>query len=140
MSARKRAPPPPPPYEEEEEDVPEYDDEGEGDYVDKDKIIEEQRAIIAQMRKHFAKTIDSLQRQLNDLVDESTSIQSDMLKRIKELKDELKSLRGQKTTRQSYAPKPTNTAVRSSLYGDSVKHPRKLASQQSEVRTSRTRK
>ena len=131
--------------EEEEEDIEdqEYNSEEEDQNYDiqqedKDQTIANQKKLIQQMRKQFATTIDTMRQQLNELIEESTEIQTEMLDRIKELKAELASLRKttvKKTeTYQSSIPRrsstnPRTNEVRSSLYDEGPKHPRKLAPQ-----------
>lgn len=121
---------------EEEEDV--LDDGYDQDEADKDAIIEHQKKMIRDMRKQFASTIDTMRQQLNEIVDESTEIQTDMLKRIKELKKELEFYKkgAKKTTSAGVTgiPRRSTTGMRSnevraSLYDDGPKHPRKLAPQ-----------
>lgn len=128
-------------YQEEEEEVQEgYEEEEEIDPAngdEKDRIIARQRKNIQEMRKNFVQTIDSMRAQLNDLIENSTQIQMEMLERIKELKAELDQLRKpkapKKDVQQSYVPKGAKNVrqseVRSSLYDDGPKHPRKLAPQ-----------
>ncbi|EAX86842.1 hypothetical protein TVAG_458540 [Trichomonas vaginalis G3] len=135
-------------YQEEEEEIQEgYEEEDEADQQmdednldDKDAIIARQKKMIQEMRKNFVTTIDSMRSQLNELIDSSTQIQTEMLQRIKELKAELEQLRKpkpvKKESQQSYVPKGISrnvrqSEVRSSLYDDGPKHPRKLASQSS---------
>ena len=119
----------------EEEDGQDYQPQEE----DKDQTIANQKKLIKEMRTNFARTIDTMREQLNEIVEESTEIQTEMLQRIKELKAELAKLR-QKTSRRteisqgsgiprrSMAGSRTNE-VRSSLYDEGPKHPRKLAPQ-----------
>jgi hypothetical protein len=89
----------------------------------KDQIIAQQRKLIKDLQIGFAGTLDALRSQLKDYVDESSRVQNDMLDRIRDLKEEIKTLR----KRQS-PPKQTGVSqVRSSVYTNGPKRPRKLA-------------
>ena len=125
-----------------EEEEPQYNEEEEDqDYIpqeeDKDQMIANQRRLIKEMRQNFASTIDKMRQQLNEIVEESTEIQTEMLQRIKELKAELAKLRKTSVPRRaepgqvSGIPRKTASSrtneVRSSLYDEKPKHPRKLA-------------
>jgi hypothetical protein len=79
--------------------------------------------MIRELQTEFSGTLEALRAQLNDYVEESSRVQSDMLERIKELKEEL-ALARRKSGRKQTA------AVRSSLYAAGPKRPRKLAHEQ----------
>lgn len=128
-------------YEEEEEeyDAGQHQQNAQNyDEDDKDQIIEQLKDMNKEMRKHFALTIDNLRQQFKDLVEESTNIQSDMLERIKELKAELAELR-----RTQIRPKNKESELKSTLYQEGPKHPRKLAptsARSDSVRSSKAKK
>ena len=119
-------------YLEEEEEFEENNND------EKDQIIFKQQKIIKQMRTQFADTIDSFRSQLSDLIQESSSIQEGMLQRIAELKSELNDLRNitHEKIENKKAIKNNQTEIRSSLYSNIPKHPRKLAPSDDNIRSS----
>ena len=122
-------------YSEEETDGEEYAvDNGNAPKDEKDAIIAKQRRMMKEMQKEFAATLDSLRIQLNEYIAQSSQVQNEMVDRIRELKTELAQLRRKSDT----ATKRTSQVVRSSLYTNGPKHPRKLA-QADDVRRSKNR-
>ncbi|OHT14866.1 hypothetical protein TRFO_42859 [Tritrichomonas foetus] len=140
--AQRRGKQQPREFSEEEQEYDEYandDDDNhftQGRNIDdlddeKDRIIQKQKQMMEEMQNEFAATLDSLRAQLRDFIDESSKVQEDMLDRIKELKAELNQAR-KKTVRTGAG----SAAVKSSLYNNGPKHPRKLA--QADTRRSQT--
>jgi len=109
-------------------EVPEedYDDqEAPNENDPRDQQIADLERETTKLKQHFVDTIDILRKQLSDIVTESKSIQQEMFNRISELKTELKELR---ETRKSKPSNVTKDHIEQFGY-DSVRHPRKLASQ-----------
>ena len=96
---------------------------------DKDLEIENQEKNIKEMRKQFANTIETMRKQLSELVAESTIIQKDMLNRIKELKEELDGYR--KPVKKQPGAQHVKGASKNKKNG-TPSHPRKLASKADE--------
>jgi arginyl-tRNA synthetase len=116
ISMSRRRAPEPPPEDEEEEESPQSSARGDR----KDQIIAEQVQMIRELQEEFSGTLEALQTQLHDYVEESSRVQNDMLERIKELKEELTLARRKSGSKQT-------GGVRSSLYAAGPKRPRKLA-------------
>ena len=89
---------------------------------EKDRIIHKQKQMIEEMQNEFAATLDSLQAEFRAFMEDSAQVQAEMLERIKELKAELNQAK-----KKSARSGTSSAAVKSSLYSNGPKHPRKLA-------------
>lgn len=81
--------------------------------------IEKQRILMKEMQEQFVKTIDTLQKQFDSYVDESSQIQHQMVERIKELKKELNAARDETSKYLSKRRSP-QAAQRSKFHGSTI--------------------